>query len=206
MNNPPDTEFEVLDAEITSCIICQPKVKGFSKPGRLYRGPKANVMIIGQGPGKTELTSQVPFSGQSGKRLNQWLIRSGADPQNPRKQVYCTSIVKCYTPTIRHLPIMIHNCRTFLFRQMILVRPSLVITLGQKAYEELRLDNVSYEEALCTTIQTSNSVFITSTGFHYTILVWPHPSGLNRWHNKQKNKLLMEKTFPLVREHLIKNE
>jgi len=159
-------------------------------------------MIIGQNPGRTELTSGTPFSGQSGKKLNDWLIKSGASINNPRENVYCTSIVKCFTSEMRFFALMAHNCRSFWFRQAQIVRPSLVITLGQKAYDELSLSSIPYNKALCKVIKTSDEVLLTSLGFHFELLAWPHPSGLNRWHNDQKNKSLMDSTFAIVNKHL----
>lgn len=132
-------ELEALDLEISKCFKCQPFVEGFQKPNRLVRGVQSKIMIVGQSPGKTELTSGAAFSGQSGRRLNEWLISSGADPSFPRRDIYCTSIVKCFAPHMKSFTLMTRNCRSFLFRQAQLVRPTLVITLGQKAYDELRL-------------------------------------------------------------------
>ena len=59
-----------------------------------------------------------------------------------------------------------------------------------------------YEDALCKAIKTSDEVLLTNLDFHFELLAWPHPSGLNRWHNETQNKILIKRTFPIVRRHL----
>jgi len=195
--------LDKLHADINACRLCHNHVPAILKPESMKRGNSGNIAIIGQGPGKHELKKREAFSGPSGKKLNQWLVRSGAQANNPRAAIYFTSVVKCVAPSDNYLPQMIRNCRLFLNRQLVLIRPSLIITLGKIAYEELSIVPIQYDQALCKAFRTDNYALLTSLGFHYTLLAWPHPSGLNRWHNDANNQSLLDASFDIVRQHLL---
>jgi uracil-DNA glycosylase len=158
-------------------------------------------MVVGQGPGRAEMKGTMAFAGQSGKTLNNWLVSCGANPENPRASIYFTSVIKCVGPD-KAFHLMAKNCASFLQNQILQIQPSLIITLGKRAYEALRVTNDDYESALCNLSDTNTQVLLTSFGFHYSLLPWPHPSGLNRWHNLQPNRLRLERSFSCVRTFL----
>lgn len=159
-------------------------------------------MIIGQGPGNAELAGVRAFAGQSGRTLEGWLVSCGANPKSPRDGIYFTSVIKCVCPSDKYFAQMAGNCRQFLRRQIMELAPELVITLGKKAYEELRVDDGTYEEGLCAPHHTSQLVLITPFGLHFNLLHWPHPSGLNRWHNESANASRLKASFDFVRQFI----
>jgi len=159
-------------------------------------------MIVGQGPGKAELRRGRAFAGQSGKTLDSWLKSAGAGEDNPRAGVYLTSIIKCCHEVQRDFAAMAHNCAPFLQRQIEIIRPELVITLGVQAYEHLRFAPVDFDSALCTPVHTSEYLLISQLQFGFWLLPWPHPSGLNRWHNSAENRRRLEASFGFVRQAL----
>jgi uracil-DNA glycosylase family 4 len=159
-------------------------------------------MVVGQAPGNHEFKSKGAFAGPSGRRLNEWLVSCGMPAANPRQGLYLTSVVKCVPPNNRCLARMVRNCRGFLDHQIALIKPSLIITLGRLAYEELRIEEVSYDDALCHTFETKGHLLVSAFGFDYTLLAWPHPSGLNRWHNEPENRSALEASFLIVKHHL----
>jgi uracil-DNA glycosylase len=185
--NSVDLPLRVLHEEISLCRVCEPSVTGFEKPPRLDRGEVGKIMIIGQGPGSAELKGTRAFAGQSGRTLNNWLIACGADSANPRAAIYFTSVIKCVGPE-KNFGLMTNNCAQFLQRQILEIHPALIITLGKKSYEALRIFDDDYGNALCRPLNTEELVLVTSFGFHYSLLHWPHPSGLNRWLNLAENK------------------
>lgn len=197
-------DLHQLHAVIDACRECERVVPNLLKPTTMLRGDCGNIVIVGQGPGKHEVNKGKAFSGPSGKRLNQWLIQCGASPENPRKGIYLTSVIKCVPPEEKDILKLIRKCRSFLNSQLTILRPSLVITLGSVAYDELNSTSLPYDQALCRAVNTRDHVLITPVGFHYTILAWPHPSGLNRWHNDETNQELLVGSFKTVRQHLIK--
>lgn len=194
--------LEKLHQQIDACRICEKRVIGFKKPPRLDRGVPGRLLVVGQGPGRSELRTPKAFAGQSGRRLNEWLTNSGADPADPRKGIYFTSVLKCYCPKPADFPTMSHNCLPFLQAQLTVIKPELVVTLGRRAYEALRLAPGDYEHDLCNPQLTSEQLLFTQFGFHFWLLHWPHPSGLNRWLNLDANRLRLSDTFAFVHRFL----
>jgi uracil-DNA glycosylase len=97
---------------------------------------------------------------------------------------------------------MARNCDGFLQQQMMAIKPKLVITLGREAYLNLRFTNQDYDEALCHPLHTSDFLLVSQLGFHFWFLPWPHPSGLNRWHNVAQNKNRLQASFAFIRRLL----
>jgi DNA polymerase len=85
-------------------------------------------MLIGEGPGYNEDRQGRPFVGAAGGFLNQMLASVGLG----RKDVFITNVVKCRPPGNRDpLPEEIAACSGYLRRQLALIRPRVVATLGR---------------------------------------------------------------------------
>jgi DNA polymerase len=85
-------------------------------------------MFIGEAPGKQEDRSGRPFAGRAGSVLQDLLISIGLS----RKEVFITSIIKCRPPGNRDPKgDEIIACRPFLLRQISLIRPSVIISMGR---------------------------------------------------------------------------
>jgi uracil-DNA glycosylase len=108
----------------TKCILSQGRVRAV--PGE---GPEnAEIVFIGEGPGFHEDRQGRPFVGAAGNYLNELLEQIGLK----REQVYITNIVKCRPPGNRDpQPEEIEACRPYLDKQVELIRPRLIITLGR---------------------------------------------------------------------------
>jgi uracil-DNA glycosylase family 4 len=203
--SPPQTDetetsvnpLEELHQTIDGCRKCEASIPNLCKPIRMYRGTPGSVMIVGQGPGKQERAVGYAFAGQSGKRLDEWL-RQCRKRGAARDGIYLTSVVKCVKQSAKELTIMAGNCRPYLSQQISLIRPQLIITLGQLAFETLNFAQISFPDALCVPLQTQEHVLLSPFGYHLTLLPWPHPSGLNRWLNKDKNRAALTKSFDTV--------
>jgi uracil-DNA glycosylase len=88
----------------------------------------AGILIIGEGPGFNEDQQGLPFVGRSGKLLNELL----AAVPIARDDVFITNVVKCRPPDNRDpLPEEVVACRPFLERQMELLDPRVIVTLGR---------------------------------------------------------------------------
>jgi uracil-DNA glycosylase family 4 len=191
-----------VHAEVSACRVCEEHVDGFQKPAALDRGTVGQVMIVGQGPGQAEVDGLRAFAGQSGRTLERWLVKCGANPAAPRAGIYFTSVIKCACRSDKFFPLMAKNCRQFLRWQIAGVKPKLLITLGKRAYEALQVSNRAYDEALCEPQHTGDFVLVTPFGFHFSLLHWPHPSGLNRWLNVDENVRRLSGSFDFVRGFL----
>jgi DNA polymerase len=87
----------------------------------------ADVMIVGEGPGRREDEQGLPFVGPSGKLLEQLLGEIGLT----RPEVYIANVVKCRPPNNRDpRPEEIDACKGYLRTQLRLVDPMVVLTLG----------------------------------------------------------------------------
>jgi uracil-DNA glycosylase family 4 len=189
-----------VHADIDTCTVCSRIVPSLKKPTGMRRGEPGNVMIVGIAPGNREMSTSAAFSGQSGSTLDEWLVNAGAKPENPRMGIYFTSVLKCQEGK-GQFDVMAHQCRRFLNLQLEILRPKLIITLGQRPYEELQLCETSYAKALCE-IQSAEGLLLTQFGFNFKLLPWPHPSGLNRQLNNSDTMSKLTNSFRYVRPYL----
>jgi len=133
----PDT-LESLQKQAMNCHLCD-----LSKSRRKVvfgeGNPHADILIIGEGPGATEDSTGKPFVGRSGELLSKML---GNVLGLSRKDVYITNIVKCRPPNNRTpTPTEAHTCQPYLLKQIELIKPKLILTLGATAYHYLTGDD-----------------------------------------------------------------
>lgn len=124
---PRVSELNQLAHEINICQRCRlAKTRTCAVPGE--GRSDAPVLLIGEGPGYYEDQQGRPFIGASGKLLTRLLQCVGLT----RQDVFITNVVKCRPPDNRDpLPDEIAACRPFLDRQLALIGPTLVVTLGR---------------------------------------------------------------------------
>jgi uracil-DNA glycosylase len=97
----------------------------------------AELMFIGEAPGASEDEQGVPFVGRAGKLLEQLLGEIG----QKRADVFIANTLKCRPPGNRDpLPIEIQNCEEYLLRQVELIQPTVICTLGNFSTKLLRGD------------------------------------------------------------------
>ena len=136
------SELEALAAEVTKCTRCllhQGRTRAV--PGE---GPQdADIMFIGEAPGFHEDQQGRPFVGAAGRFLDELL--AGIDLK--REDVYIANVIKCRPPGNRDpLPEETQACKPFLDRQIELVQPKLVVTLGRfsmaRAFPKARISRI----------------------------------------------------------------
>jgi len=97
----------------------------------------AELMFVGEAPGASEDEQGVPFVGRAGKLLEQLLNEIG----QKRTDVFIANTLKCRPPGNRDpLPIEIQNCEEYLLRQVELIQPTVICTLGNFSTKLLRGD------------------------------------------------------------------
>ncbi len=117
-----------LAEEIRTCTLCPlSSTRTNAVPGEGVLDPL--VMIVGEGPGAQEDRDGRPFVGRAGQYLDKWLESIGLDR---RTNVYIANIVKCRPPQNRD-PEQSESdaCRPYLDRQIDLVRPKMIVTVGR---------------------------------------------------------------------------
>jgi uracil-DNA glycosylase family 4 len=129
---PPEQHFAALKlireviGDCTRCALAQGRNKIVFGDG----DPNAKLMFVGEGPGADEDASGLPFVGRGGQLLNNMIAAMGLK----REQVYIANVVKCRPPGNRTPePDEAHTCSPFLFQQIDVVRPKIIVALGQTA-------------------------------------------------------------------------
>ena len=119
--------LEEIASLVRVCTRCElSRSRTHAVPGE--GNPNARVMLIGEGPGHHEDQQGKPFVGASGKFLTELLTNAGLS----REEVFITNVVKCRPPGNRDpLPDEIAACRPYLRRQIELIDPDVIVTLGR---------------------------------------------------------------------------
>ena len=120
-------DLNQVAAEVRACQKCA-LAAGRNKavPGE---GPvNADLLLIGEGPGFNEDQQGRPFVGASGQFLNELLLEAGYK----REEVFIANVVKCRPPGNRDpAPEEIAACAPYLERQIELINPKVIVTLGR---------------------------------------------------------------------------
>jgi uracil-DNA glycosylase family 4 len=119
--------LDELCKQIETCRDCE--LSGSRTRAVPGDGPEnANVMFIGEAPGWHEDQQGLPFVGPAGQFLDELL----ASVKLKRNQVYIANVIKCRPPGNRDpLPGEIQTCKKWLDRQIELIRPKIIVTLGR---------------------------------------------------------------------------
>ena len=115
--------------ETAGCTRC-PLADGRTQVVFGVGNPDADLMFVGEAPGFHEDQQGIPFVGQAGKLLDRLLGGIGLQ----RSDIYVANVLKCRPPQNRDpQPEEIASCESHLFRQIELIQPKLVATLGNFA-------------------------------------------------------------------------
>jgi uracil-DNA glycosylase family 4 len=128
-----DDTLERIREDIGDCTRCRLH-KGRTKIVFGVGNPKAELMFVGEGPGRDEDIQGEPFVGRAGKLLTQMIEAMGLR----REDVYIANVVKCRPPENR-LPEKdeIAICSPFLTRQIDVIRPKVICCLGSCSAQTL---------------------------------------------------------------------
>jgi len=162
----PNT-LESLKKQAMECHLCELS-KSRHKVVFGEGNPNADVLFVGESPGAMEDASGKPFVGRSGELLTKMIENVLLISRN---DVYITNIVKC-RPSNNDIPTpsQAHTCQPYLMKQIELIRPKLIVTLGATAYHYLTGDDTDISK-IRGTIHKQNG---------YIIIPTYHPSYLLR--------------------------
>ncbi len=152
-----------------------------------WGNPNADLMLIGEAPGKDEDEQGIPFVGRAGQLLDKMLLAAGLK----RDDIYIANMLKCRPPQNRDpLPEEIIKCEPYLHRQLELIKPKVLLALGRVAGQNL--------------LKTQDSLSrLREQTHHYEdipLLVTYHPAALLRnprwkqssWQDLKKIKKLLQ--------------
>ena len=129
---PPETLDEVR-ADLGECTRC--KLHG-GRTNLVFGvgSPTADLVFVGEAPGRDEDRQGIPFVGRAGQLLTRIIAAIGLS----RDEVYIANVIKCRPPNNRNPePDEVATCEPFLFRQLDVIRPRVVVALGGFAIRTL---------------------------------------------------------------------
>jgi uracil-DNA glycosylase len=156
----------------------------------------ARFLLVGQAPGRTERESRRPFSGRAGKELDRWMVQAGFESAEEfRRLVYIAALMRCFpgrnrsdSGDLRPPPAAMANCSHWLEAELRILRPKVLIPVGQMAIERFlgpgRLDDRVGRRF----------------GTGPVVVPLPHPSGQSRWLNDPANRARLAAALGLVAE------
>lgn len=130
---PPEKReaaLKAIQADIGDCKRCPLAFAGRHTIVFGEGDANARLMFVGEGPGADEDAQGRPFVGRAGQLLNNMITAMGLK----REQVYIANIVKCRPPQNRTPePVEANTCSQFLFRQIDVIHPEILVALGSTA-------------------------------------------------------------------------
>lgn len=185
--------METLADEIRICRKCglwRQRKNAVHGEGNL----DAAVMLIGEAPGYWEDVKGRPFVGAAGKILDEMLSKAGIS----RSDVYITNVVKCRPPENRDPRTSeIETCTPYLDRQIKIIKPKFVVTLGRHAASYI-LTKAGFETEGITKVH--GKVYETNIlGFEAFIIPMYHPAAA-LYNAKYRDEL--DKDFQLLKLRL----
>lgn len=153
-----------LAAEIQSANVTPELAAGATQLVMGDGNPNADIVFIGEAPGQKEDEQGIPFVGAAGKFLNEMLAAAGLR----RKDVYITNIVKYRPPGNRDpLPEEKREFWPYLMRQLEIINPKVVITLGRHSGECFIPDlRISRDHGHARTVQYHGYKFLVIPLYH----------------------------------------
>jgi uracil-DNA glycosylase family 4 len=190
---PKPDAIETIEIEVKACRKCglwRQRKNAVPGEGNL----DAAVMLVGEAPGYWEDAKGQPFVGAAGKILDEMLSKAGIS----RSDVYITNVVKCRPPENRDPRTSeIETCTPYLDRQIKIIKPKFVVTLGRHAASYI-LAKAGFETEGITKIH--GRVYEANLlGFEVFIVPMYHPAAA-LYNVKYKDEL--DKDFQLLKLRL----
>ncbi|HVH29466.1 MAG TPA: uracil-DNA glycosylase [Vicinamibacterales bacterium] len=130
----PAKALNEVRSDIGDCTRCKLSGLGRSQVVFGVGNPNADLMFVGEAPGADEDLQGIPFVGRAGQLLTK--IIEAIDLK--REDVYIANVIKCRPPQNRNPePDEIETCEPFLFRQIDIIKPRVIVTLGKFAAHTL---------------------------------------------------------------------
>lgn len=135
----PKVTLETLQKQVSECTACDlHKTRTQTVFG--IGSQKADILFVGEAPGRQEDLKGEPFVGRAGQLLDEMLLAIGLK----REQVYIANILKCRPPNNRDpKPEEQTQCTPFLLQQLKLLQPKLIVSLGRISAQYLLQTNLS---------------------------------------------------------------
>ena len=156
------------------------------------------IALVGQAPGIVEQTTGMPFSGRSGAILRRWLADAGiGEDELP----YRTAITKCFPGKAKTgagdrkpSPPEIALCAPWLEQELALLRPRVLMLIGQLAIERF-WGRAPLDAVIGRTRREPDG---------RVLIPFPHPSGASRWLNEPAHQALLRRAIGHLRREALR--
>jgi DNA polymerase len=127
-------DLPAIRADLGDCTRCKLHALGRRQIVFGVGSPTAELMFVGEAPGRDEDVQGIPFVGRAGQLLTKMIEAMGYT----RDTVYIANVIKCRPPENRNPePDEVAACEPFLFRQVESIRPKVIVALGTFAAQAL---------------------------------------------------------------------
>lgn len=191
-------KLRVLHGELDGCRACSRMI------GPVVHGPAiaTRVMLVGQAPGPREGSFGRPFAWTAGRTLFRWFEASmGLSEATFRARIYMAAVARCFPGKAtgggdrRPDPGEIEACGSFLAREVAILEPELVISVGTLAIEQVLGRKGPLTDVVGKTLRA------TWHGSAVDVIALPHPSGASTWHRMEPGKTLLARALGLLAAH-----
>ncbi|GAB6179403.1 uracil-DNA glycosylase [Desulfotomaculum defluvii] len=189
--------LEQLAKDMQNCNRCG-LAEGRNKLVFGVGNPKATLMLIGEGPGRDEDEQGQPFVGRAGQLLDRIL----AAIDLTREDIYIANIVKCRPPNNR-VPSRVEAkaCLPFLYRQIELIQPKIIVLLGNTALQNLIGPKASITKMRGQWLESKSGIKIIAT-FHPAAVLRDPSKRRPVWEDFQK----VQEAYRLIGQAIISHE
>jgi uracil-DNA glycosylase len=130
----PTGALPAIRADLGDCTRCKLHTLGRRQIVFGVGNPEAQLMFVGEAPGRDEDAQGIPFVGRAGQLLTKMIEAMGYS----RDQVYIANVIKCRPPENRNPEAdEVAACEPFLFRQVETIKPKVIVALGTFAAQTL---------------------------------------------------------------------
>ncbi|HEY2152932.1 MAG TPA: uracil-DNA glycosylase [Vicinamibacterales bacterium] len=134
LSRNPAEALATIRTDLGDCTRCKLHTLGRTQIVFGVGRPDADLMFVGEAPGADEDAQGVPFIGRAGQLLTK--IIEAIDLR--REDVYIANVIKCRPPQNRNPdPDEVETCEPFLFRQIDVIKPKVIVALGKFAAQGL---------------------------------------------------------------------
>lgn len=195
-----------LAEKVRALRAVQRDIRALRLPGLVgapVHGPPvpSRIFLLGQAPGPHEARLGRPFAWTAGRTLFRWFEQAcGASEREVRERVYLAAVVRAFPGKTRAggdrlpSPAEIAASRTFIERELAVLRPRLVIPVGRLAIEQV-LGTVPLAEVVGRRLRARYH------GVACDVVCLPHPSGASTWFKTEPGRTLLEKALRILARH-----
>jgi uracil-DNA glycosylase len=197
---PPDSRRLTLLHEHRAALRACTRCSDMHGPSVLGEPVLSRVLLVGQAPGDKEPTLGRPFAWTAGRQLFKWFVSIGLTEAEFRSRVYIAAVCRCFPGKRRTggdrvpAPSEIAACSSWLQRELTLLRPELIIPVGQLAISQFLPARPLAEQI--GTLQHHRH-----ERRDIDVIPLPHPSGASPWPRIEPGKTLTARALQLIAAH-----